>query len=50
MGEKGNTHKILVGEHEKWITIRRLNRRWYFIKMDLKQICYYGADWINLAQ
>lgn len=38
MGEKGNTHRVLVGKHEQGKTLRRHNHRCNFMKMDLKQI------------
>jgi hypothetical protein len=48
MGEKRNAYRILVGNPEG---LGRPRRRWVDnIKMDLREIGWYGMDWIDLAQ
>jgi hypothetical protein len=42
---------ILVGKPEGKRPLGRLRRRWVDnIKMDLREIGWYGMDWIDLAQ
>jgi hypothetical protein len=51
MGEKRNTHKILVGKPEENRPLGRPRRRWEDnIKMDRTEIRCGGMDWIDLAQ
>jgi hypothetical protein len=51
MGEKRNAYRILVGEREGKRPLGRPRRRWEdSIKMDLREIGWYGMDWIDLAQ
>jgi hypothetical protein len=49
--DKRNTYRILVEKHEGKRTLGR-PRRWRVdnIKMDLREICWSGMDWIYLAQ
>jgi hypothetical protein len=51
MGETINAYRILVGKSEGKRTLGR-PRRWWVdnIKMDLREIGWDGADWIDLAQ
>jgi hypothetical protein len=50
-GEKRNAYRILVGKPEGKRPLRRPRRKWVNnIKMDLKEIGWYGMDWIDLAQ
>jgi hypothetical protein len=57
MGTECNTHeakrkayRILAGEPEGKILLRRPRRRWEAnIKMDLGEIGWGGMDWIDLA-
>jgi hypothetical protein len=39
-----------VGKPEGKSPLGRPRRRWVNIKMDLKEIDWYGMDWIDLAQ
>jgi hypothetical protein len=49
--EKGNSCKLLVVNPEGKIPLGRPRRRWVNnIKMDLREIGWYGMDWIDLAQ
>jgi hypothetical protein len=51
MGEKRNTHRILVGKPERKRRLGRLRHRWVDnIKMDLREIGWGGMDYIDLAQ
>jgi hypothetical protein len=51
MGEKRNAYRILVGNPEGMRPLGRPRRRWVDnIKMDLREIGWYGMDWIDLAQ
>jgi hypothetical protein len=50
MGEKRNAYTILVGKSEGRRPLGRSRRRWVDnIKMDLREIRWYGMDWIDLA-
>jgi hypothetical protein len=49
MGWK-NTFRIFVGKPEGKRTLGRLRRRWENnIKIDRRQIVWFGVDWINLS-
>jgi hypothetical protein len=51
MGEKSNTHRILVGKSQvKRLTVRRKIRWNGNIKIDLTGIGLNCIDWIHLAQ
>jgi transcription termination factor 2 len=51
MGETRNTYRILVGKPEGKRPLGRPKRRWVDnIKMDLREIGWYGMDWIDLAE
>jgi hypothetical protein len=51
MGEKRNAYRILVRNPEGKRPLGRPRRRWVDnIKMDLREIGWYGMDWIDLAQ
>jgi hypothetical protein len=51
MGEKRNAYRILVGNPEGKRPLGRPKRRWVDnIKIDLREIGWYGMDWIDLAQ
>jgi len=45
-----NTYKPLVGKPEGKRPLERPRSKRYNIKMDLKEICCEGVDWILLAQ
>jgi hypothetical protein len=50
-GEKRYAYRILVGKPEGKRPLGRPRRRWMGnIKMDLKEIEWDGADWMNMAQ
>jgi hypothetical protein len=50
-GEKRNAYRILMGEPEGKRPPGRPRRRCVDnIKMDLREIGWDGADWINMAQ
>jgi hypothetical protein len=51
MGEKRNAYMVLLGNPEERRPLGRPRRRWVDdIKMDLREIEWYGIDWIDLAQ
>jgi hypothetical protein len=51
MGEKRYACRILVGMPEGKIPLGRSRRGWVDnIKMDLREIGWYGMDWIDLAR
>jgi hypothetical protein len=51
MGETRNAYGILVGKPEGKRPLGRPRRRWmYNIKIELREIGWDGADWIDLAQ
>jgi hypothetical protein len=51
MGEMRNAYRILVGKPQGKRQLGRPRRRWKDdIRMDLKEIEWKGADWMNLAQ
>jgi hypothetical protein len=46
-----NAYRILVGKPEEKRPLGRPRRRWvYNIKMDLREIGWYGMEWIDRAQ
>jgi hypothetical protein len=46
-----NAYRILVGKPEGKRPLGRRTRRWVDnIKMDLKEIRWYGVDWTDMAQ
>jgi hypothetical protein len=50
-GEKKNAYRIFVGNPEGKRPLGRPRRRWTDnIKIDLREIGWYGGDWIDLAQ
>jgi hypothetical protein len=51
MREKSNAYIILVGNPERKKPVGRPRRRWVDnIKMDLRDIGWDDADWIDMAQ
>jgi hypothetical protein len=51
MGEERNVYRVLVGKPEGKRPLERPSRRWEDgIKMDLREICWGGVEWIQLAQ
>jgi hypothetical protein len=51
MGEKRNAYRILVGKPEGKRSLGRPRRRWVDnTKMDLREIGWDGADWMDMAQ
>jgi hypothetical protein len=51
MEEKRNAYRILVGKSEGKRPLGRPRRRCVDnIKMDLREIGWYGVDWIDVAQ
>jgi hypothetical protein len=49
--ETRNAYRISVGKPEGKRPLGRPRRRWVDnIKMDLREIEWYGVDWIELAQ
>jgi hypothetical protein len=49
MGARRNAYRILVGKPEGRRPLGRPRRRWVDnIKMDLREIEWYGLDWIGL--
>jgi hypothetical protein len=51
MGKTRIVYRTLVGKPEGKTPLGRPRRRWVDnIKMDLKEIRWYGMDWIDLAQ
>jgi hypothetical protein len=51
MGEGRGVYRLLVGRPEGKRPLGRPRRRWEDnIKMDLREIGIYGANWIRLAQ
>jgi hypothetical protein len=48
---KGTACRILVGNPEGEGPIRSLRRRWEnIIKLDFREMGWYGMDWIDLVQ
>jgi hypothetical protein len=48
MGEGRNVYRVLVGKPEGKRTLGRPRRRWEDgIKMDLREICWGGVEWIQ---
>jgi hypothetical protein len=51
IGEKRNAYRIFVGNPEGKRPLGSPRLRWVDnIKMDLREIGWYGMDWIDLAQ
>jgi hypothetical protein len=51
MVELRNACRILVGKPERKRPLRRPRRRWVDnIKIGLREIGWYGMDWIDMAQ
>jgi hypothetical protein len=51
MGEKRNADMIFVGKPEGKRPLGRPRRRWVNnIKLDLREIGWDGADWMDMAQ
>jgi hypothetical protein len=51
MGENRNAYRILVGMPEGKRPLGRPRHRWVDnTKMDLREIGWYGVDWIDMAQ
>jgi hypothetical protein len=51
MGERRGAYRALVGKPEGRRPLERPSRRWEDnIKMDLREVGWEGADWIDLAQ
>jgi hypothetical protein len=51
MGEERGVYRVLIGRSEGKRPLGRPRRRWKDnIKMDLKEIGIYGANWIRLDQ
>jgi hypothetical protein len=51
IGERRNAYRILVGNPEGKRPLGIPRRKWVDnIKMDLREIGWDGADWINLTQ
>jgi hypothetical protein len=51
MGEKRKVYKVLLGKPEEKRPLGRPRRRWEDgIRMDLREICLGGVDWIRLDQ
>jgi hypothetical protein len=51
MGKMRNAYRILVGKTERRRPLGRSRRRCVDnIKMELREIGWYGMDWIDLAQ
>jgi hypothetical protein len=51
MEEKRNAYRVLVGKPEGKRPLGRPRCRWVDnIKIDLREIGWYGMDWISLAQ
>jgi hypothetical protein len=51
MGERRGAYRVLMGKPEERRPLGRSRRRWEDnIKMDLREVGWGGADWIDLAQ
>jgi hypothetical protein len=51
VGEGRDVHRVLVGKHEGKKPVGRPRRRWEDnIKMDLQEVGWGCADWMELAQ
>jgi hypothetical protein len=51
MGEGRGDYRVLVGKPESKRPLERPRRRWEDnMKLDLREIGIYGANWIRLAQ
>jgi hypothetical protein len=51
MGEKKKVYRALVGKPEGKIPLGRPRRKWEDgIRMDLRETCLRGVDWIRVAQ
>jgi hypothetical protein len=51
MGEKRTAYRILVGKTKVKRPLGRPAHRWVDnIKMELRELKWYGVDWIDMAQ
>jgi hypothetical protein len=51
MGQGRNVYRVLVGKSEGKRPLERPRRRWENgIKMDVREISWWGVEWIHLAQ
>jgi hypothetical protein len=51
MGERRGAYRASVGKPEGWRPLGRSRRRWEDnIKMDLREVGWWGKDWMNLAK
>ena len=51
MGEGRGAYRVLVGKPEGRRPLERARYRWEDnIKMDLREVGWWGIDWIDLAQ
>jgi hypothetical protein len=51
MGEERTIYNVLVGKPEGKRPLGRPRRRWEDgFRMDLREICFGGVDWIRLSQ
>jgi hypothetical protein len=51
MSEKRYAYRILLGEPEGKRPLERQRRRWVNnIRINLREIGWYGVDWIDVAQ
>jgi hypothetical protein len=51
LGEERKVYKLLVGKPEGETPVRRPWHRWEDgIRMDLREICLGGVEWIQLAR
>ena len=51
MGERRGIYRVLVEKPEGKKPFGSPRRRWEDnIKMDLQEVCFWGMDWIEVAQ
>jgi hypothetical protein len=51
MGEERDVYRVLMGKPEGKRPLVRPRRRWeYGMRMDLREIRWWGVEWIQLAQ